>query len=1091
MVKPLVVYKASAGSGKTFTLATEYIKLLVQNPQSYRTILAVTFTNKATEEMKMRIISQLYGISRQLPDSNNYLANIVSKTGLSEAQVCKRAGEALHLLLHNYNYFRVETIDTFFQSVLRNLARELDLTANLRIGLNDIQVEEQAVDRLIDNLTHTDVMLQWILKYIMENISDNQSWNIIGKVKQFGRTIFRDYYKEQSETLQTKMHDEHFFEAYTKQMRAIRQDALERMKEIGNEFFDALSAEGLAIEDLSNGRTGVAGFFLKLQAGVFDEGIVGKRVADCADDVSKWCTKTHPRRDAIMMSADTVLQPMLRRAIEERPRQWRLYKSADLTLRHLNQLRLLGSIEQKVRQLNDESNRFLLSDTQQLLHSLIQDSDSPFIFEKIGARLEHVMIDEFQDTSTVQWQNFKVLLEECMSHVDTENLIVGDVKQSIYRWRSGDWRLLNAIDREFSYSQQQLEIRNLTTNYRSTRGVIEFNNAFFVEAARQEYEAQCEEYPDGAEQLRHAYADVEQQVPDDKPSQGLVSIRLLHRNDYQQQVLVELTDTVRMLMDKGVTPRQIAILVRSNRMIPAIADYFALQLPEVRIVSDEAFRLDSSAACTLIVQALHLLTHPDDMLAQATIVKLYHRAVLHEQLTDDQLFQQNTPLSTLLPETFSLHTEELLQMSLYELAERLFTIFQLQTLTDESGYVCAFFDQLSQFCQDNTTDIDSFIREWDETIGAKTIQSTETDGIRILTIHKSKGLEFDNVIIPYADWRLEMPDFLWCQPQEEPFSALPLVPVDYSEKQMRGTVYEHDYLDEHLQNTVDNLNLLYVAFTRASHNLFVIGRRAAKNTRALLIETVLPALHLDGVQLDGVDNEETAISFQYGTLSHCNATLRPKVGERPSNIEHHTSEIACHTQTFRSENVFLQPVHPIQVSIETFTSPTEFRQSNRSRDFVEGEDETNELSYIKMGSVLHEVFSRIRTTADISQALSQLQSEGILYDDELSRDKITSLLRKRLESERIASWFSPRWQLFNECSILRLDNDGNLVERRPDRVMTDGSETHVVDFKFGKPHPEYIAQIQEYMQLLSEMGMPQVHGWLWYVYTNKIEEVKL
>ncbi len=1069
MVKPLVVYKASAGSGKTFTLATEYIKLLVQNPQSYRTILAVTFTNKATEEMKMRIISQLYGISRQLPDSNNYLANIVSKTGLSEAQVCKRAGEALHLLLHNYNYFRVETIDTFFQSVLRNLARELDLTANLRIGLNDIQVEEQAVDRLIDNLTHTDVMLQWILKYIMENISDNQSWNIIGKVKQFGRTIFRDYYKEQSSTLQAKMHDEHFFESYTKQMRAIRQDALERMKQIGNEFFEALAAENLAIEDLSNGRSGVAGFFIKLQAGVFDESIVGKRVAECAEDASKWSSKTNQRRDAIIMTADAVLQPLLRRALEERPRQWRLYKSADLTLRHLNQLRLLGSIEQKVRQLNEESNRFLLSDTQQLLHSLIQDSDSPFIFEKIGARLEHVMIDEFQDTSTVQWQNFKVLLEECMSHVDTENLIVGDVKQSIYRWRSGDWRLLNAIDSEFAYSQQQLEIRNLTTNYRSSRGVIVFNNAFFTEAARQEYEAQREEYPDGAQQLQHAYADVEQQVPDGKPSRGLVSIRLLPRDDYQQQVLTELADIVRMLMDKGVTPRQIAILVRSNRIIPAIADYFALQLPDVRIVSDEAFRLDSSAACTLIVQALHLLTHPDDMLAQATIVKLYHKAILNQQLTDDQLFRRDTPLSTLLPVDFIEHTEELFQMSLYELAERLFTIFQLQTLTDESGYVCAFFDQLSQFCQDNTTDIDSFIHEWDETIGAKTIQSTETDGIRILTIHKSKGLEFDNVIIPYADWRLEMPDVLWCQPHEDPFSALPLVPVDYSEKQMRGTVYEHDYLDEHLQNTVDNLNLLYVAFTRASHNLFVIGRRAAKNTRALLIEKVLPEIKLEGTLLEGVDNEEEAIHFQYGTLSH-----------RPSAIKHHTSD-----------NVFLQPVRPIQVSIETFAAPVEFRQSNRSRDFVEGDDEASELSYIKMGSVLHEVFSRIRTTADIDVVLSQLQSEGILYDDELSREKITSLLRKRLESARIANWFSPNWQLFNECSILRLDDDGNLVERRPDRVMTDGHETHVVDFKFGKPHPEYIAQVQEYMQLLSEMGMPQVHGWLWYVYTNKIEEVSL
>ncbi len=203
--------------------------------------------------MKMRIISQLYGISQNLPDSTNYLEHIIRQTGLSESQVIQRAGIALNLLLHNYNYFRVETIDTFFQSVLRNLARELDLTANLRIGLNDIQVEEQAVDRLIDNLTHTDVILQWILKYIMENISDNQSWNIISKVKQFGRTIFRDYYKEQSDALKAKMNDEHFFEAYTKQMRDIRQDSLDHMKAIGDEFFELLSSEGFSIEQLSNG----------------------------------------------------------------------------------------------------------------------------------------------------------------------------------------------------------------------------------------------------------------------------------------------------------------------------------------------------------------------------------------------------------------------------------------------------------------------------------------------------------------------------------------------------------------------------------------------------------------------------------------------------------------------------------------------------------------------------------------------------------------------------------------------------------------------------------------------------------------------
>ena len=232
-------------------------------------------------------------------------------------------------------------------------------------------------------------------------------------------------------------------------------------------------------------------------------------------------------------------------------------------------------------------------------------------------------------------------------------------------------------------------------------------------------------------------------------------------------------------------------------------------------------------------------------------------------------------------------------------------------------------------------------------------------------------------------------------------------------------------------------------------------------------------------QLDGLNNEDDILRFQYGTLSKKDAAKSEKESD---NATPHSDQ--------GSENVFLQPVLPVPVSIASYTSPTEFRQSNNSQDFIENKDDPTELSYIKMGSVLHEVFSRIHTTADISQVLSQLQSDGILYDDELSREKITSLLRKRLESERIANWFSPRWQLFNECSILRLDADGNLVERRPDRVMTDGHETHVVDFKFGKSHSEYIAQVQEYMQLLREMGMPQVHGWIWYVYANKIDEVK-
>ncbi|MBQ9646308.1 MAG: UvrD-helicase domain-containing protein, partial [Prevotella sp.] len=363
----LTVYKASAGSGKTFRQAVEYIKLLIHNPQSYRQILAVTFTNKATEEMKMRILSQLYGIWRQLDDSDDYMTVVAGETGLSREHIAEKAGVALHLLLHNYSYFRVETIDSFFQSVLRNLARELDLTANLRISLNDSQVEELVVDQLIESLSATDVLLQWLMTYIMDNIGDDKSWNVIWQIKKFGKTIFRDYYKKDGKELNRMLTQKDFFENYTAMLRQMRQQARERMMTIAASFFDTLAEEGLDVTNLSYGKQGVASLFYKLQAGVFDESVVGTRVLDCQANAEKWCSKTEPHRDHIVHLAQHQLGDILNYALSERPRQWKLYKTADLTLRHLNQLRLLNSIEEKVRELNDGANRFLLSDTQQLL----------------------------------------------------------------------------------------------------------------------------------------------------------------------------------------------------------------------------------------------------------------------------------------------------------------------------------------------------------------------------------------------------------------------------------------------------------------------------------------------------------------------------------------------------------------------------------------------------------------------------------------------------------------------------------------------------------------------------------------------------
>ena len=660
-----------------------------------------------------------------------------------------------------------------------------------------------------------------------------------------------------------------------------------------------------------------------------------------------------------------------------------------------------------------------------------------------------------------------------MSHEGGSNLIVGDVKQSIYRWRSGDWRLLNDIEQQFR--QQQIETIPLKKNYRSERNVITFNNHFFSHAAEIEYQEQQELNPEEAEQLKRAYADVVQEIPEGREATGEVSVTLLPAEDYQTTTLQEVADSISELTERDIPQREIAILVRVNNQIPVIAQYFLEQMPEVKIVSDEAFRLDASVAVNLLVSALRLLSHPDDLLTQAAIVKLYHIDVLKEQAEDNELLLRTNDLNLLLPEAFRSQREVLITMPLYELAERLYAIFELERLNEQSAYVFAFYDQLASYVSENTADIDSFLAAWDESLCGKTIQSEETNGVRILSIHKSKGLEYNYVICPFCDWQLEKQsgNFLWCQPKEEPFNDLPIAPVDYSKNQMLGTIYEKDYLHEHLQNTVDNLNLLYVAFTRAKKGLYVFGKRGAKASRSGLIEQCLPlvAQEMPEAILSGLEDEKGILQFSLAS---------------PARNASHAS-----LSSPSSKNPFLQPAASIAVDFHYTESQVNFRQSNRSQAFIEADesDEIERLNYIQTGSVLHQIFSMIRTTDDIKDALKQLQFEGVLYDEQITPERITAMLRKRLQDPRVADWFSPHWTLFNECTILTME-DGEVKERRPDRVMTDGQHWVVVDFKFGSPKPEYGDQVREYMALIKTMQPEaEVNGYLWFVYSNKIEEV--
>ena len=1068
MKSQLTVYKASAGSGKTFTLAKEYMTLVIGNPMAYRNILAVTFTNKATEEMKLRILSQLYGIGHHLSTSADYLEQIKEALPhLSEQQIEQNAKTALGLLIHNYNYFRVETIDTFFQSVLRNLARELDLTANLHIGLNDYQVEQQAVDELIESLSDTDRLLFWIMDYIQENIADDKSWNVIGQVKKFGENIFKDFYKDHAAQLEECIQQEDFFKKYTHHIRKIRNDARDRFQHYAASFFDTLEENGFSSEDLANKKRGIWSYFNKLRQGKTDDAdLKNDTLRKCIDAAEAWVKKgTAVDGNPVYDCVKSVLIEILRDSEKERPQNAKNLKSAELTLKHLNQLRLLGSIDKKVREMNQEANRFLLSDTQTLLHSLIQDSDSPFIFEKIGTQLEHVMIDEFQDTSTVQWKNFKVLLEETMSHENAGNLIVGDVKQSIYRWRSGDWRLLNNIEQEFGTGGKTIEIKNLDTNYRSDRNIIDFNNAFFTVAEAQEREAVMASNPVEAGQLKNAYADVEQKVPEKKPAQGYVRMHLFATSANKESMMAETLSTVSQLVAQGAEYSQIAILVRGNRTIQDIADYFMAN-SDFPMVSDEAFRLDASQAVCTLVTALRLLTTPQDEIS---------RTVLRQFATK---FLGSDAIVTLLDE----HREALLQMPLFDLTERLFTEFKLgeiEEMTQQSAYLCAFYDQLNCYLADNSSDIESFLEEWDNTIHEKSIHSDTINGIRLITIHKSKGLEFDHVVMPFCDWTLEKPyNTIWCSPQEEPYNELPLVPIDFSAKQMKGSIYEADYHHEHLQNVVDNLNLLYVAFTRASHSLFVIAKRGNVASRSSIIEQSLPGVKdkleplSQPMTLTGCGSEAKAedIIFEYGKLT----TSAPKEKKKEKT----------------SANVFTQPTESITIDIAATPDLPEFRQSNKSRDFIEGdEEEEQQKHYIKMGTVMHSLFSTIRNTDDVEGALRQLELDGVLYDENISKEKVEKMVRKRLDTPMVKDWFSKRWRVLNECAILSVE-DGKVREHRPDRVMRTEDETVVVDFKFGKPKDEHHRQVRQYMDLLTDMGHKNVKGYLWYVYPNRIEEVK-
>ena len=1057
----LTVYKASAGSGKTFRLAVQYITMLVRHPEDYRTILAVTFTNKATAEMKQRILSQLYGIGHSLNSSQPYFFEVKNAVNLTEQTIRHNALLALDMILQDYSSFRVETIDSFFQTVLRGLARELGIGGNLTLELDTDAAIDEAVDAFLADVQPDTPDKRNIMKFVESKIENDKNWSIDKTVKDFSKELFSEIFMQNGQELRRIMTDNpDAVTDYKENLVTARDNTLprkvEQIKDMGQQI---LSAVGSAYDLLERYAKP---FVTKIADGSMLDGPVGKTLGNCASNPEKIFTKSTTGKYPHLASlAQDTLMPMFAE-VERIYNEYNYIKSSfDAALKYLHELSLLLSIRREIDTQSQEQGRFLLADTPQLLHQM-EEGDTSFVFEKTGSFTRHVMIDEFQDTSDLQWRNLALLLNECLS-TNNDCLVVGDVKQSIYRWRNSDWNILNTgIETEFA--RYNPTVVTMGENRRSRAQIIEFNNKLFpmaVELTNQFYKEKTGlEYPN----LGLAYKSVEQQCIHNDGT-GYVYAQIITKEIKAKYladtICPKIADQLDQLTAAGVLPTDIAILCRKKDQIADIANWFALNRPDYNMISGEAFQLDSSVAVRIMVNAMRWLNDSTDCIALAQLAWEYTNAINGTEITFDRVKAEG--FENALPKTFREQADSLRHLPLYELTEKLYTILDLGRIEGQAQYIMAFQDTVCLWLSRNPGDMAQFIQDWDDDLHKTPIPAPDINGIRLLTIHKSKGLEFHTVIVPMCNWPIidsggYNEKRLWIKPGQEPYDKMPIIPVGFNNT-LAGSAFEEHYKTEAGLQTVDNLNLLYVALTRAISNLIILSSRP----------------HNKG--------------SIYDILEACMSMAFQSEADNDT-ITYRTGQICPHTERKNtdSRNPFDAKPTVSQLSMHTYPINARFRQSGESTRFVHSDDEEIHLQeeYIKTGNLMHSLFATIHTEADIDPQIDQMLRDGLL-DSAHKADKLKQDIRKHIASTPGAKeWFNGNYTLFNEASIIYRDG-GILQTRRPDRVMIkpDG-RVIIVDFKFGREKEDYLHQVQEYMDLLRKMGHPQVEGHIWYVYSNKI-----
>ncbi len=1000
----LKILKASAGSGKTYNLAKEYIRLVVGSgsPEAYRHILAVTFTNKATDEMKRRILKELYVLSTE-PDKSDYLDDLVPETVPDKVTLQKRASAQLSGILHDYSAFAVSTIDKFFQQTLRSFSREIGQFSSYQVQLDRKALVQESVDRVLDNISEEDKsVLEWLTDSAKSDLEQKGYFKVDDRLQSMATSLG-----------QLKEEDRKFFsrdelKKLNKLCKEIRNSYEESVAKAAQRVVDAVESCGITTDDFSRK------FLSKINAYIIQE--KGKAielpkeafVRSCSDP-ALWFTKANAKlRDSV----EPVVYGPLMDFLALFDKEYKLYLTADLIGRQVYTLGMAAELADAFVQVQKDNNLLSIDDSNTILKHIIDGTDTPFIYEKLGVRFDDFLLDEFQDTSDVQWDNFKPLLHGSVDSGNT-SLVVGDVKQSIYRWRGSDWNLLgHRLQEEFDNPQ----ITVLEANYRTCHEIVRFNNEFFKFAA-EVLDQNAGQDPESARSFSAIYRDVVQIPKLDEKALGSVEVV------FTSSQLDEIIDTVTDLREnKGAEWSDIAILVRDNSEGAMIAE--ELIDKGYPVVSDDSLFVKASITVRRLVSQLSLVDVPehDDKPSVAgylaaslgvNIPERYHSLVdLAESLLRD--------LSNASPDTFEA----------------------------EIPYIQSFMDYLQDWVNTNGNNLSAFLKSWADA-DVKIASPSSGNSVRVMTIHKSKGLEFPFVIFPFAEKvTLYKHSPSWCEPDTAgtPMEgkAEGMYYVDLTEGSSQS-LFEKDYIKERRMQAIDNINVFYVAMTRPKYGLKIIAAPPSGSGKLLNMSQIL---HM----FTGADSSLRGEPYDF------------------HNMKREKKE----TKVLRSSYLSFPAA-----------SGDRLKFSPEASDYF-GEDGSYgpEASRRIRGNVLHGILSRVIVADDLPKAVDAAVLAGELPSSSL--EEALQFLKERIESVRNRGWFSKDARVSAEVAILA-PGEG---EYRPDRVVFHpDSRVDVIDFKFGKPLGKYQSQVRRYVSLYRSMGYEKVEGYLWYLDDNLINFV--